>query len=1688
MKSRFALFSMLLIALLAMNANAQDYPVSHGAGETISHSDHYPISVGISGTESPNQLLNNIATAPRCAAYFDKTTTIFEVTAGETVTPSIYINGDWMHGYVYVDWDDNKQFDVNITGTGPYTKGTGNELMCWSAYSHNSDGDTGYNSDGVYLTNTNVLAPGSFTVPSGLAVGSTYRMRYKVEWNSINPAGETGSKFLIDGGSIIDVTLKIVESTGGSGTDTDNDGLYPIDDYTEPRVGTAPDASAWAIIPEGLNLTWASRDVHYKLHEVPNVTKSSTTTIRAWQGERANVQALLYSKTDQGTLSVRMTTWKKGEAATTINAGEARFVNYVITDDYKQCGTHPSNLTPWLVADVIDQDKPHAVPAMETRPVWCKIEVPRGIEAGVYSTKLEVVDESENVVGSLDLMIDVNSRSIPTVENQKFHLDFWQQPYAVSRYYQVDRWSDAHIEALRPYLEALGKAGQRTVSAIMFYEPWGDQSHDKFDPMIETTLKSNGTWSYDYTIFDKYVNLCAEYGIDKQINCFSMVPWDMSFRYYDEASGTYQNITTTTSTTQYSTLWTNFLTSFKAHLESKGWFEKTNIAMDERSESDMLNAYNIASGLGFNMALAGNYHSSLSDKLQDFCVALGQDKNFTEEQRADRKAKNRITTVYTSCADVEPNIYSNSLPAEATFLPIYAAANDLNGYLHWSWMNWAEAPLKDTRFRLFGAGDTYCYYPGNRSSVRFERLVEGIHQYEKIQILKEEYKNDAEKLATLNGLLGRFVGSSIAGEQCAKYVNDLEDFLNGVDVEIPAPKDVTTGYYHIVSRATARTEHIYNDAFLSGNTKNVTLQSDSQVTTNNGIWYVNVNGNTINVKNGDGNNLVALDKYYGSVMGSYGNLTVGSTYDVGEYRYYFFTQALNCTNGDNHFKISGVDYVTTWLDGPATADDQQWRFEPVDMDGRKAVTVNLNDAASGAYLTYVHGAVTEKAFNGGFFIVPEDVTEASFKVVVPNEVVLRADIEITDNAVNVSNIVLMEAPTKQDLFNTSNGGMGVPPYRIPGIAKTQSGRLIAVAGRLVCGTDPGYGQVDVVCRTSDNNGQTWSDIKDVAVGTGRTSATVNYFDTAYGDPAIVADRTSNEVAIIVVAGCTVYGSQYTTRQNPNMIGIIHSSDNGNTWGTPVDITEQVYALFDAGTPIDAAFVAGGRVFQSRLVKKGQYYRLYAAMCARPSGNRVIYSDDFGRTWHALGGAAALPVLNGDEPKCEETPDGRVIISSRVGGGRYYNIFTYTNTLEGTGAWSTEVKSTFEGSGKTPGNNSTNGEILILPVKRNSDNKEMYLALQSLPTGSGRTNVGIFYKEISEYADYNTVANLSTGWDGYFEVSNTESAYSSMDLQADNKIGFIYEETLTKHGTAQNPVSTSFPTGAGTHNYDGFDNKYVGYELEYITDGAYSVKNSVNRGKIVKAYFTDLVAEAEISDALREEVNDAVQALGDEPTTEEIDGIYSLLQSEAPGDPFDGKIVTFTNVQQNGSEYTLYISDSKTLEVSSSSAANLGEKAKFECRKQANGKYTFFNKAANVYMIWRAGSPYGYNNNSGTLATYNATYCDWSVFDASSTEPGTYYFVSKRDGGTSDGSLVVMSATGKFDSWGNSAAWASNYSNLYQIDVIDNITAIDDIEVDKDNWDGRIYDLQGRLVKNPTTGIYVINGKKVFIDGDTFRFE
>ena len=376
--------------------------------------------------------------------------------------------------------------------------------------------------------------------------------------------------------------------------------------------------------------------------------------------------------------------------------------------------------------------------------------------------------------------------------------------------------------------------------------------------------------------------------------------------------------------------------------------------------------------------------------------------------------------------------------------------------------------------------------------------------------------------------------------------------------------------------------------------------------------------------------------------------------------------------------------------------------------------------------------------------------------------------------------------TTQRLFETVEGKI---PYRIPAIATTKNGTLIAVADYRYCYSDIGFGPVDLHYRLSHDNGLTWGEERVLADGTGDETDVQNpqtAWRYAFGDCAIVADRESQEVAVLCVGGKTVY--HRARRQNPNRVVLFRSHDGGETWDKGREITEEIYGLFDQRRegPINSLFVGSGKIHQSRYVKVGNFYRLYVALCTL-SGNFVIYSDDFGDTWRVLGDPNHSPARDGDEPKCEELPDGSVILSSRYQ-GRLFNIFTFTDAAKGEGTWDLRAKALDMKNVQ----NACNGEIILLPVTRKKDSKKVWIALQSIPFGPNRTNVGFYYHEL--LADHEGAALFAYNWKKGLQVSTQSSAYSTFTLQKDGKLGFLWEEGPTGYNIDYRPLSVEEITG------------------------------------------------------------------------------------------------------------------------------------------------------------------------------------------------------------------------------------------------------------------------------------------------------
>ena len=389
------------------------------------------------------------------------------------------------------------------------------------------------------------------------------------------------------------------------------------------------------------------------------------------------------------------------------------------------------------------------------------------------------------------------------------------------------------------------------------------------------------------------------------------------------------------------------------------------------------------------------------------------------------------------------------------------------------------------------------------------------------------------------------------------------------------------------------------------------------------------------------------------------------------------------------------------------------------------------------------------------------------------------------------------------------------PYRIPALATTKDGTLIAMADYRHSGTDIGVtdkGRIDLHYRMSYDNGNTWGEVKTLINGQGADSP--DFMNVGFGDPCIVADRESDRVLVMSCAGNVSF--QNGTRTNHQNIARFYSEDGGETWSAPEDIAESIYAQFDASGygPVRSMFVASGRIMQSRITKVGDYYRLYCAVLVRDRWakhmNYVLYSDDFGGSWKVLGDINKPAVYNtADEPKVEELPNGAILLSSRYNGGRYYNIFVYSDVASGTGFWDDAAFSGASNGGVESKDNSTNGEVMLIPVTRVEDGEEIYIMLQSVPLGPNRKNVGIYYKELAdEMVDYLSPSLIARNWDGVKQVTTLNSAYSTMSWQKDNRLGFLYEEETH---------------GASNLAYGGYTIVYECFDVEALTDGKYTYR-------------------------------------------------------------------------------------------------------------------------------------------------------------------------------------------------------------------------------------------------------------------------
>lgn len=209
------------------------YGLNFEESATSGKPERYIASVKLNSPSAGNQTIEVGSVSPQLI-YRDFTEKVFNAKAGETLTPSIdYKNGGWMNGYVYVDQNNNGKFEATFDNN-THKVAEGADLMSYYYYETVED-KSGYKYDGTAVSGNdrNNLSTPAFTLPAGMTPGF-YRMRYKVDWGNIDPAGRMTSTNSIqqNGGYIVDVRLNVhadqVNLSAGS-----RNGYITLSDGTE---------------------------------------------------------------------------------------------------------------------------------------------------------------------------------------------------------------------------------------------------------------------------------------------------------------------------------------------------------------------------------------------------------------------------------------------------------------------------------------------------------------------------------------------------------------------------------------------------------------------------------------------------------------------------------------------------------------------------------------------------------------------------------------------------------------------------------------------------------------------------------------------------------------------------------------------------------------------------------------------------------------------------------------------------------------------------------------------------------------------------------------------------------------------------------------------------------------------------------------------------------------------------------------------------------------------------------------------------------------------------------------------------------------------------------------------------------------------------------------------------------------
>ncbi|MEG0847578.1 MAG: DUF4091 domain-containing protein [Niameybacter sp.] len=416
---------------------------------------------------------------------------------------------------------------------------------------------------------------------------------------------------------------------------------------------------------------------------------------------------------------------------------------------------------------------------LKVQPTWIELATDDEVEAGEYSVTVKVyvshLLQDETLYRTLRIKLRVMDVRVPSLHEGKFYLDLWQHHTSLARTYEVGLWSEDHFALLKDHLKVLQELGQKAITIIASDIPWSGQwstyyrtnASDTFEyNMISVKKKADGTFGYDFSAMNRYVQMCLEMGIDGEIEIFGLLGiWTMEdagytkviedsqdairIRYLDEVTGTYCYIRKRKELEAY-------IRAIDENIVASGWSHLAKVVCDEPNDpahfkhvlSDLLE---LMPHVQFKVTIC-SMQTVLEDLpgVNDYVLNLPLILDRPDRIQVIRQEKNVNMSYYVAIDPKCPNTFLRCYLAEARFLPWLSMLMDMDGFLRWAIWLWPNEPFdfESYHYQKFKAGGTHFVYPSKRGkplySLRYKNLQKGIRDYLIFQMYAEAFEGKEE--------------------------------------------------------------------------------------------------------------------------------------------------------------------------------------------------------------------------------------------------------------------------------------------------------------------------------------------------------------------------------------------------------------------------------------------------------------------------------------------------------------------------------------------------------------------------------------------------------------------------------------------------------------------------------------------------------------------------------------------------------------------------------------------------------------------------------------------------------------------------------------------------------------------------------------------------------------------------------